>query len=84
MLNDTYDMLSNEKVTVVIQYDDTEQELLTWDCPGADGFNNVKGPSVQTKIPPMKNNLFTIQVRVAGKPQYNSTYRLVFSGKSNK
>ena len=29
----------------------------------------------------MKNNLFTIQVRVAGKPQYNSTYMLLFSGK---
>ena len=82
MLNDTYDRLTNEKVQVVIQYDGMEKELMVWDCPGADGFTNVKGPSVQTKIPPMKNKLFTIQVNVVGKPQYNSTYRLLFLGKT--
>ena len=73
--------MTNEKVTVVMQHDGTEKELMTWDCPEADGFCNVKGPSVQTIIPPMKNNLFTIQVRVTGKPQHNSTYMLLFSGK---
>ena len=83
LLNDTYDKLSKEKVKVFIQYDDTEKELLSWDCPGADGFMNVKGPLVQTKIPPMKNNLFIIQVRVMGKPQYDSSYRLLFAGTPN-
>jgi beta-mannosidase len=80
LLNDTYDSLSPEKVKVVILYDDTEKELITWDCPGGDGFKNVQGPSVRTTIPRMKNNLFSIQVRVEGKPQYNSSYKL----KSNK
>jgi beta-mannosidase len=82
MLNDSYDKLANEKVKVFIQYDGTEKELISWDCPGADGFRNIKGPSVQTKIPQMKSNLFSIQVRVEGKPQYNSTYMLLFSGKN--
>jgi beta-mannosidase len=82
ILNDTYDRLGKEKVRVFIQYDGVEKELYAWDCPGADEFKNVQGPSVQTKIPPMKTNLFSIQVRVDGKPQYNSTYMLLFSGKN--
>ena len=81
LLNDTYDKVAAEKITVVIQYDATEKELTSWDCPGADGFKNCKGPTVQTKIPQMKSNLFSIQVRVAGKPQYDSTYTLQYSAK---
>ena len=82
MLNDTYDRLEKETVKVFIQYDGSEKELASWDCPGADGFKNIKGPKVQTKIPRMKTNLFSIQVRVEGKPQYNSTYTLLFAGKN--
>ena len=82
MLNDTYEKLANEKVKVVMQYDGTEKELISWDCSGADGFRNIQGPSVQTKIPQMKTNLFYIQVRVEGKPQYNSMYVLLFSGEN--
>jgi hypothetical protein len=74
--------MANETVKVCIQYDGTEKELMSWDCPGADGFRDVQGPSVHTKIPQMKTNLFSIQVRVEGKPQYNSTYILLFSGKN--
>jgi beta-mannosidase len=82
LLNDTYDRLANEKVSVVMQYDGTEKVLTSWDCPGGEGFKNIKGPSVQAKIPAMKANLFSIHVRVEGKPQYNSTYMLVFSGQN--
>jgi beta-mannosidase len=82
LLNDTYDKMTGEKIKVVIQYDGTEKELMSWDCPGADGFRNIQGPSIKTKIPQMKTNLFSIQVRVEGKPQYNSTYMLVFSGEN--
>ena len=84
MLNDTYDKLLNEKVKVFIQYDGTEKELLSWDCPGADGFKNLQGPVVKTTIPKMKTNLFSIQVRVDGKPKYNSSYTLLFSGNGIK
>jgi beta-mannosidase len=82
LLNDTYEKLSNEKVKVFLVYDGIEKELTSWDCPGADGYKNIQGPSVQTKIPPMKTNLFSIQLRVEGKPQYNSSYTLLFSGKN--
>jgi beta-mannosidase len=82
MLNDSYDKMTNEKIKVVIKYDGTEKELISWDCPGADGFMNIQGPSVKTKIPQMKTNLFSIQVHVEGKPQYNSEYILIFSGKN--
>ena len=80
MLNDTYDALPNEKVTVVMQYDGTEKELTSWNCPGAEGFKNIQGPTVKATIPRMKTNLFSIQIRVEGKPEYNSTYMLLFSG----
>jgi len=80
MLNDSYDQLTGQKVKVVMQYDGTEKELMSWDCPGADGFMNIKGPTLHAKIPQMKTNLFYIQIRVEGKPQYNSTYILLFSG----
>ena len=83
LLNDAYDKLTNEKITVFMQYDDTEKELASWDCPATDqGFTNVKGPTIQSTIPSMKTNLFTIHVCVAGKPEYNSTYTLLFSGKN--
>jgi len=84
MLNDTYDRLSAERVKVFIQYDGIEKELISWNCPGAEGFMNVQGPTVKTKIPKMKTNLFSIQVRVEGKPQYNTTYMLLFTGKNVK
>jgi len=80
MLNDSYEKLANEKVKVVMLYDGIEKELLSWNCPGADVFRNIQGPTVKTKLPLMKTNLFSIQVRVEGKPQYNSTYILLFSG----
>ena len=82
MLNDTYDELAKETVKVFLQYDGTEKEITSWDCPGAEGFKNIQGPTIQTKIPRMKTNLFSIQVRVEGKPQYNSSYILLFSGKN--
>jgi len=82
MLNDTYDNLANKTVQVIMQYNGREKELLSWDCPGGDGFKNIQGPTVKTKIPRMKTNLFSIQVRVEGEPQYNSTYMLLFSGKN--
>ena len=82
MLNDTYEKLGNEKIRVVIQYDGTEKEITSWDCPGGDGFKNIEGPPVKIRIPGMKTNLFSIHIRVEGKPQYNSTYLLVFSGKN--
>ena len=80
ILNDTYDKLTNEKVKLVIQYDGIEKELISWDCPGADGYRNIQGPTVKSQIPRMKTNLFSIRVLVEGKPQYNSSYMLIFSG----
>ena len=80
MLNDTYNKLPAAKVKVFIQYDGLEKELTSWDCPGADGFKNVQGPLVKAKIPGMKSNIFSIHIRVEGKPEYNSSYILLFAG----
>ena len=84
MLNDTYDKLPTVKVKVVIEYDGLEKELISWDCPGDDGFKNIKGPAVQAKIPQMKTNIFSIHVHVEGKPEYNSSYTLLFVGNNTQ
>ena len=84
MLNDTYDKLPGAKVKVSLLYDGTEKELLSWDCPAEEGFKNVQGPTLRTKIPGMKTNLFTIKVSVEGKPEYNSTYMFLFVGNNIK
>ena len=80
MLNDTYNVLPAANVKVFIEYDGQEKELLSWDCPGADGFKNAKGPVASIKIPQMKTNIFSIRIRVDGKPEYNSSYMLLFAG----
>ena len=80
MLNDTYNVLPAANVKIFIEYDGQEKELLSWDCPGADGFKNAKGPVASIKIPQMKTNIFSIRIRVDGKPEYNSSYTLLFAG----
>ncbi|MDR3261954.1 MAG: hypothetical protein LBT78_09005 [Tannerella sp.] len=81
MLNDTYDSLGKARITVTLQYDGKTETLLTWDFPGAEGFKNAQGPTAHLRIPHMQSNLFTLQVRVEGKSEYDSAYLLVFSGK---
>ena len=80
ILNDTYDKLPPAKVKVFIQYDNMEKEFISWDCPGSDPFKNAQGPTANIKIPPMTSPFFSIQIRVEGKPEYNSTYTL-YNGK---
>ena len=77
MLNDTYNRLQDETVKVFIKYDNTEKEMISWNFPGGEGFRNIQGPKVETKIPIMRTNLFSVQIRVEGKPQYDSSYILL-------
>jgi hypothetical protein len=72
------------KIEVFLQYDDQEKLLLTWDCPASDGFRNVEGPAATIVIPEMKRDLFTLSIRVEGKPEYNSSYLLHYSGENAK
>jgi beta-mannosidase len=81
LLNDTYDKTGKCKVRVSLQYDGKEIILLNWDCSGAGEFENVQGPTTHVRIPQMKSNLFSIRVQVDGKPEYNSLYMLLYSGK---
>ena len=61
---------------VVLQYDDKEMLLMRWDCPASDDFRNVEGPTATAVIPEMERDLFTLSIRVAGKPEYNSSYQI--------
>jgi len=79
ILNDTYQSLEPARVSVTLLYDHEELTLLTWDFPGAAEFQNVKGPIARVKIPEMKTGLFTVQIKVAGKKGYNSSYVLSYA-----
>jgi beta-mannosidase len=80
LLNDSYDRTEKVKITVVLQYDDREMELLTWNCPGAEPFRNAQGPTLHFRMPPMKSNLFTVRVKVDKHPEYESVYKLLYKG----
>lgn len=84
MLNDSYGSLEESRMEVVMQYDDKEMLLLTWDCPSSDGFRNMEGPAATIVIPEMKSDLFTLSIRVEGNPEYNSSYILLHSGEHIK
>ncbi|MBK5194884.1 MAG: hypothetical protein JJE08_02460 [Proteiniphilum sp.] len=84
MLNDSYRSLEKSKMEVVMQYDDKEILLLTWDCPAADSSRNIEGPAATIVIPAMKRDLFTLSLKVKGKPEYNSSYLLLYSGEKIK
>ena len=77
MLNDTYSIVEPARVSVVLIYDKgKELNLLDWDFNGANGFQNVKGPSIKIKLPKIESQLFAVKIRVVGKEEYNSTYIL--------
>lgn len=84
MLNDAYRSLEKSSMEVVLHYDDKEMLLMIWDCPASDDFRNVAGPTATAVIPEMKRDLFTLSIRVAGKPEYNSSYLLHFSGNNSR
>lgn len=84
MLNDAYKSLEKSSMEVVLQYDDKEMLLMRWDCPASDDFRNVAGPTTTAVIPEMKRDLFTLSIRVAGKPEYNSCYLLHYAGNNSK
>lgn len=84
MLNDSYMELEKSEIEVIMQYDGKEIVLLTWDCPAAEGFRNLQGPTAHIVIPEMETDLFTILLKVDGKPQYNSAYVLLYAGTNIK
>jgi len=84
LLNDSYIQTEKVRITVVLQYDGKEIELMTWDCPGAEPFKNVQGPTMYSCLPRMESNLFTISVKVDGHPEYESVYKLLYSGENIK
>lgn len=84
MLNDSYEELEKLRIEVIMQYDKEEIKLLTWDCPATEGFRNMQGPTAHIVIPEMETDLFTILLRVDGKPQYNSAYVLLYTGNNIK
>lgn len=82
LLNDSYNLIEKVKITVFLQYDDRKVELLAWDCPGAEPFKNIQGPTMHFRIPSMKSNLFTVRVKVDGHPEFESVYKLLYKGEN--
>ena len=84
MLNDSYMELEENRVEVTMKHDGEEVSLLSWECPANATFQNVTGPIALVIIPQMETDFFTIELKVEGKPQYNSSYLLLYSGNNIK
>lgn len=75
MLNDSYNELKNANVKVRLIYDgEQEITLANWGFEGAEAFKNSNAGNFSAKLPPMKENLFSVHVDVEGYPEYNSVY----------
>jgi beta-mannosidase len=81
LLNDAYEQIEPVRLTVVLQYDGKEDELLRWDCPGTEPFKNAQGPTLRFHLPRMESNIFTIRVKAEGKTEYDSNYTLLYKKK---
>jgi beta-mannosidase len=78
LLNDSYEAIEKAAITVSLQYDGKEENLLRWDFDGTEAFRNKQGPTVHFRLPQMKTKLFSVVVRVEGKSEYNSVYTYVY------
>jgi beta-mannosidase len=80
MLNDTYQDLEKSRVSVPVHFDGKQETLLDRDFPGAEAFGNVQGPTARLRVPRLHSNFFTVEVRVEGKSECNSSCTLLYTG----
>lgn len=81
LLNDAYEQHDKLKIKAFLRYDNKEKEVFTWDCPGAEPFENAHVPNIQFDLPQMNVNLFTITLKAENHAEYNSSYTFVYKKK---
>jgi beta-mannosidase len=74
ILNDSPEPLIGGRVTALIG----DEVLLAWEFLGARANENLRGPRVGIRLPPMTSNLFHLRLSVEGRPDMDSLYTLAF------
>lgn len=77
LLNDTLEAVGPCRVHVWLE-GETQIRVMTWDCPGAKPNGSTPGPVARAIVPGWECDRFTIHLRVEGKPEWDSTYTLVY------
>ena len=79
MLNDLQKEVKADKMSVKIIASNEEYHLLNWDFDTMPPYQNAEGPVTQAfELPHWDTDRFEVVVEVAGKPEYRSTYTLLY------
>ena len=64
------------ELVATLECEDRTVELLRWSFPGLAPQQTLTGPSVRTLLPDTTSGEFTLVLSVAGRPEWDSRYRL--------
>jgi beta-mannosidase len=78
LLNDTHKEVESMKITAVLECGSRSENVLEWDCSGAAPETNTAGPTARIRLPLWDEDRFTLHLRVEGRPQYDSSYELLY------
>jgi beta-mannosidase len=78
LLNDSPSPVPAGRMKCVLCMDGKEVPLVTWDFPETPANQNLAGPVARALLPVGQANVFEVVVRVEGRPELDSTYRLCF------
>lgn len=78
MLNDAPEQRPAGELLATLRCGGEEQELLRWNFPALEPGKNVVGPSARCRLPAAGSGdgAFSLELRVAGRPEWDSRYRL--------
>ncbi|PID68355.1 MAG: hypothetical protein CR989_05300 [Flavobacteriales bacterium] len=85
MLNDLQKEVEAGKISVKLIAGNKQYHLLNWDFAALTPYQNAEGPVTQAfKLPHWDTDRFEVVVEVEGKPEYRSTYTLLYEPEIKK
>ena len=84
VLNDLPHQTGAGKITVKLVAGNVELKLLDWEFATLPSNTNLSGPTVRCNLPAWDADRFKLVLEVAGHPEYNSEYTLLYSSKIMK
>ena len=78
ILSDMPRPLAPGRLLASLRAGDCEIPLLTWDFPELSPNRHLRGPRAQITLPHFNTKLMQLVLRVVGRPELDSTYRLVY------
>jgi beta-mannosidase len=78
LLNDVPEKIAGGKVIAKLKAGDREVHLLDWEFDVLEANVNAEGPTVRVNLPRWETDRFELIVEVEGKPQYTSSYTMLY------